>query len=261
MAVATAQSNLALARADRIAQQKTCLRVVDALIALSGVPASAISALLPPLQPTAAPDIAAVMPFAPPLTPALPATVLLAHPGVVAAEREAAARWSEIAVKRAERLPRIDLAGILTGQWLRVLGSSSSFGTNSLGLDLSAPLLDNGAGRANVRVADADYRGSVATLAFALGTAVRDIEDALAAQQSAVERVEASRHAVEAARFTFWANEARWRAGAIALFELEDSRRQFNRAQESAITAAGSSAAGGWSCGVRGFLPRAMSSE
>ena len=53
---------------------------------------------------------------APEFTPALPASVLLAHPLVIAAERESAARWSEIAVARADRLPRIDLAAALSQQ-------------------------------------------------------------------------------------------------------------------------------------------------
>src|SRR3546814_15484807 len=64
------------------------------------------------------------------------------------------------------------------------------------------------------------------------------VEDALAGQQSAQQRVVTSRQAVEAARAALRANEARWRAGAISMFELEDSRRQFNAAQESAIAAA-----------------------
>src|SRR3546814_15085004 len=64
------------------------------------------------------------------------------------------------------------------------------------------------------------------------------VEDALAGQQSAQQRVVTSRQAVEAARAALRANEARWRAGAISMFEREDSRRQLNGAQESAIAAA-----------------------
>lgn len=50
--------------------------------------------------------------------------------------------------------------------------------------------------------------------------------------------METSRQAVDAARIALGANEARWRAGVISRFELEDSRRQFNLVQESAIAAA-----------------------
>lgn len=226
-AVATAQGNLASARTERIAQEEICRRHVDALVALSGLDAEAVSRLAP-----------GDMPAPPPFAPALPATILLRHAGVVAAEREVAARWSEIAVARAERLPRIDLTALLTGQWLRALGSSDSWVSGSIGAGLTAPLHDGGAGAANVRLAEASYREAVAQLVFAVRTAVRDIEDALAAQQSAAARIETSGEAIEAARFTLAASEALWRAGSIAQLELEEARRQSNRAQESAVVAA-----------------------
>lgn len=235
VAVATTQSNLASARTERIAQEETCRRLVDALVALSGLDAATILRLLPR-------DVLANgdmrMPTPPPFAPALPATILLRHAGVVAAEREVAARWSEIAVARAERLPRIDLTALLTGQWLRALGSSDSYVSSSIGAGLTAPLYDGGAGAAKVRLAEASYREAVAQLALAVRTAVRDVEDALAAQQSAAARIETSRDALTAAGFTLSASEARWRAGSIAQLELEEARRQSNRAQESAVVAA-----------------------
>jgi NodT family efflux transporter outer membrane factor (OMF) lipoprotein len=233
-AVATARSNLASARTERIAQEESCRRLVDALVALSGLDAATISQLLP--RATAQHD--GNMPAPPPFAPALPATVLLRHPGVVAAEREVAARWSEIAVARAEWLPRIDLTALLTGQWLRALGSSDSWANGSIGAGLTTPLFDGGAGAANVRLAEASYREAAAQLVFAVRTAVRDVEDALAAQQSAAARIETSREALAAAQFTLSASEARWRAGSIAQLELEEARRQSNRAQESAVVAA-----------------------
>src|SRR5690606_10380898 len=102
----------------------------------------------------------------------------------------------------------------------------------------SAPLFDGGAGKAEVSRADASYREAVATLNATIRQAVRDIEDGLVAQDSAMRRAEVSLSALSAARYTLRANEARRRAGSIGAFELEDSRRQLNRAQESAIVAA-----------------------
>lgn len=235
VAVANAQSNLASARTERIAQEEACRRLTDALVALSGLDAVTILTLLPR-------DVSTTgemqMPTPPPFAPALPATILLRHAGVVAAEREVAARWSEIAVARAERLPRIDLTALLTGQWLRALGSSDSYVSGSIGTGLTAPLYDGGAGAAKVRLAEASYREAVAQLALAVRTAARDVEDALAAQQSAAARIVTSRDALTAAQFTLSASEARWRAGSIAQLELEEARRQSNRAQESAVVAA-----------------------
>ena len=258
--VATAESNLAAVRVDRITQEQVSRQTVDALVALSGRQASEVrSTVAMPVaardsDPTPAPaptpslsmlsvattqtQLSALMPAAPAAVPGLPATVLLAHPSVVAAEREVAARWSEIGVARAERLPRLDLSAVLTGQWIRARGSSASFVTGSAGPGLSVPVLDGGEGRAGVVQAKAAYREAVATLDVTLRQAVRDIEDGLAAQDSAVRRVEQSRTAISAARLTLRANEARRRAGSIGAFELEDARRQLNRAQESAIGAA-----------------------
>lgn len=244
--VSTARSNLASAETDRISQRETCSREVDALVAVSGVEAVTIRSLLPEPSETgvrstspATPGggLAGVIPAAPPIRPGLPATVLLGHPSVVAAEREVSARWLEIGVARAERMPRIDLAAILTGQWIRALGTTTSFTTWSAGPQLTGTLFDAGAGAANVRNAQARYREAVATLQGAVRTAVREIEDGLAAKQSAEQRIVTSRQAVAEARFALTANEARRRAGSISQFELEESRRQFNRAQESAIAA------------------------
>jgi NodT family efflux transporter outer membrane factor (OMF) lipoprotein len=252
---ANAASNLAAARTNRVAQQEACARLVNELVALAGRDASAIRmllgapeiriAVLPPTQtqtrrlaPIPDVDAGTIIPEPPPLTLALPAAILLEHPNVVAAEREAAARWAEIGVARADRLPRIDLVGLLTGNWIQVLGSASSFDTWSAGAELSGPLFDGGAGAANVRGAQARYREAAEALRAAVRAATRDVEDALAGQQSAQQRVITSHQAVQAARAALRANEARWRAGAISMFELEDSRRQFNAAQESAIAAA-----------------------
>ncbi|PTW47951.1 NodT family efflux transporter outer membrane factor (OMF) lipoprotein [Sphingomonas faeni] len=244
VALATAQSNLASARTDRIAQEENCLRLIDALVALSGVEATKVRDLVA-LHPhgTATRDTGEVtnepwLPVPPSSGLALPATVLLENPGVMAAENEAAARWSEVAVARAERLPRVDLAAVLTGQWIRALGSDTSFMTNSLGATLSGPLFDGGAGAGNVRRAQAAYREAVAQLSLTVRITIRDIEDALAARQSAALRIVTTQENLDAARFALDANAARWRAGAISQFELEDSRRQFNRAQQGVIAAA-----------------------
>src|SRR3546814_12091626 len=89
---------------------------------------------------------------------------------------------------------------LLTGNWIRMLGSTTSFDTWSTGAELSGPLFDGGTGAANVRGAQARYREAAEALRGAVRTATRDVEDALAGQQSAQQRVVTSRQAVEAAR-------------------------------------------------------------
>ncbi len=243
--VAAAESRLASARTDLALQEEACSRIVAGLVALSGLEPARVREILRPGNPDPNPgpnpgplDMAASLPAPPPYVPALPATVLLGHPAIVAAEREVAARWSEIEVARAERLPRLDLAAALSGQWIHALGSGASFVSGSIGAGLSGPLLDGGAGAARVQGAEAEHREALAQLHGAIRVAVRDVEYGLAARQSADRRMETTRAALEAAQFALRANEARWRAGAIAQYELEESRRQYNQAQESVVVAA-----------------------
>ncbi len=246
---ASALSALASARTNRLSQEETCMTLVDALVALSGREATTIRRLMsrPPLPfggaSTASAigqqhEAAGIVPTAPPARPDLPATVLLQHPAVRSAERELAASYAEIGVARAERLPRVDLSALLTGQWIRTLGSTIHFDTWSAGAAASVPIFDAGLGAANVDGAEARYRVALTGLASTLRTATRDVEDSLAALSSAEQRADTSRQAADAAAVALRANEARYRAGAISLFELEGSRRQFNGAQESAIAAA-----------------------
>jgi outer membrane protein TolC len=177
------------------------------------------------------------MPQAPATAPELPATVLAGHPNVVSADREAVAAWEEIGVARANRLPRLNLAALLTGQWIRAAGSSFDVTTWSIGPSLTGTLFDGGAGAANVSAADARYRRALASLQGTLRSTVQDVENALAAQVSAQARTASAGDAVAAARTTLQATEAQWQAGAISLFELEDSRRQFASAQDAEISA------------------------
>ncbi len=242
--VATARTNLAAAETDRAAQGEQCAREINALAALSGVGAAEIRAALPqagesePWVSGVGVSIADVIPEAPPIRPVLPAVVLLSHPGVAAAEREMQARWAEIDVARADRLPRIDLAAVLTGQWIDAMGEATNFTTWSVGPQLSGVLFDGGAGAASVRNADARYREAVATLEGEVRAAIQGVEDGLAAAHSADERFATSLEAVDAARLALEANEARWRVGAGTQFEREESRRLYSRAQESLIAAA-----------------------
>lgn len=262
VALATAQSNLASARTDRIAQDEACRLLIDALVALSGRDAVTVRDLfvVHPLTVSDAGTVSAGtlpwLPSPPPYRPALPAIMLLGNPGVRAAESELAARWSEIAVARAERMPRIDIAAVFTGQWIRALGSESSFTSNSFGASLSAPLFDGGARAANVRGAQAAYQAALAQFTLVVRTTIRDVEDALAVQQSAFQRQGTSREMLDTAGFALTANEARWRAGAISQFELEESRRQFNRAQQGMI-AASADLARAWVALVRRTGPTA----
>ncbi len=230
--VARAISGIATVRTNLASQQEQCARQIHALVALSGKNASTVRQQV--LGAGTTPDF---MPQPPASAPELPATVLAHHPSVISSDREAAAAWADIGVARADRLPRLDLAAILTGQWIRAAGSTLNFTTWSVGPSLTGTLLDGGAGAANVSAAQARYRQSVASLRGTLRTTVEDVENALAAQTSAQDRTASAREATDAAHTTLVASEGQWSAGAVSLFELEDSRRQYAAAQDAEISA------------------------
>jgi multidrug efflux system outer membrane protein len=237
---ARAVSGLAAVRVNLETQTEQCARYLNALVALSGREGAAVRTLLAlPLTDASAQDgTEAVMPRAPAFQSRLPATVLANHPSVLAAARDADAARADIAVARADHLPRLDLSALLAGQWLNAAGTSLYATTWSLGPALSAVLFDGGAGAANISAAEARWRGASATLRGALRNAVQDTENALAAAASADARMAPAQESVDAARRVLDALQAQWQVGAVSLFELEDARRQFATAQDNAITAA-----------------------
>lgn len=237
---ARARSGLAAARTTLATRQRQCSGHLNTLVALSGRDAAGVGALMEePVAANASPALPRyaewLMPAAPKVKLALPATVLAGHPGVLAAEAELAAAWADIAVARAERLPRLDLGAALSGQWLRA-GSQGDAGW-SFGPAFSMPLFDGGRGAAAVAAGQARYRLALATLQGAVRDAARDVENALAAIQSADTRLVTTRDAVDAAQAAFDATDAMWRAGATSLFVLEDARRLLASAQNDAIAA------------------------
>lgn len=236
---ARAQSGLAAARTALAMRNEACARNLNALVAVTGQPRGTVQVVVAlDTQAVSVSDLVAAIPAPPAVQLALPATVLMAHPAVVAAEREAAAAWSDVAVARAERLPRLDLGAALSGQWLRAAGQSLSETVWSLGPTLGGPLFDGGRGAANVAAAQARYRAAEANLRLAVRAAAQDVENAMAAIESATQRRRGTLDAVTAAQRVLDATQARWNVGAVSLFEVEDARRQLAQAQDSAIAAA-----------------------
>ena len=230
-----ATSSLASAHTDAALLEQECGRQTYALQALTG--SFEIRSIVLGSGKELRDNTSTFMPDPLPRQPPLPATVLAHHPDLLAADREAAAAWSDIAVARAARLPRIDLSALLTGNWLRAAGSTLDLSTWSFGSTLTAPLFDGGAGASNVEAGEARYRATVARLRHVVRRVVQEVEQALAFEDSGRVRVISAQEALSAARDTFLVTERRWRAGATSLFELEDARRQQSAAEDAAIAA------------------------
>ena len=252
-----ATNDVEQARTNALAQQELCGRTLNALVALSGLEPDEVRKALsqPPLSGTRACRIerfessgrcdlledsgTSVVVAAPPrIGLAVPAVVLAENPSVVSAQRELAAAHADLDAARASRYPSLNLATLLTGQWLRFGGQALDFATWSAGAVLSAPLLDGGAATANIDGAEARYREALARTIAILRSSEQDIENALLATTSAERRCETTQRAATAAATSTRIVQLQWQAGATTLLDLEDSRRQYAVAVQSAITAA-----------------------
>lgn len=238
-----AQSGLAAARTALAMRAEDCARTLNALVAASGQSRRSVQSLISlesdrALTPHTVSVLVAAFPAPPPVQLAMPAITLAAHPEVQAAEREVAAAWSDIAVSKAERLPRLDLSAGLSGQWLRAGGQAFNETIWSLGPMLSGSLFDGGRTASNVSAAEARYRAATENLRMVVRKAAQDVENAMAAISSATQRRRSTLDTVGAAQRVLDATQARWDAGAVSLFEVEDARRQLAAAHESAVAAA-----------------------
>ncbi|HJU77893.1 MAG TPA: efflux transporter outer membrane subunit [Sphingomicrobium sp.] len=159
--------------------------------------------------------------------------VLLRRPDVVEAEYQLRAANAQIGAARAALFPRISLTGLLgfASTALTSLFTGGSFGW-SAGANASYTIFQAGAGRANVRLTEAQRDAAVAAYQKAIQTAFREVADALArrgtmdAQLSAIQRQQA------AAADYYLLSEARYRAGVDDFLSSLVAQRSYYQAQQ-----------------------------
>lgn len=166
----------------------------------------------------------------------VPAQVLAQRPDVAAAERELAATLADATQARAQRYPRVSLAGSIGPSRFETGGVRSSDTLWSIGpVSVSLPLFDGGTRRANAEAAQAAYDAAAVRYAARLRTAVREVEEALVALQSTGARGDDARTAADGFERSYRAVESRYKGGLASLFELEDARRSAVAAQSALI--------------------------
>lgn len=226
---ALARASAAQGRVSLLQQGAACDSQTKALVALTGVPEPELRAALG-ASGARVPQAAA---FA---VDQVPAEALAQRPDLANAAREVMAASADLHEADAQRYPRIRLAGSIGA--VRVsAGPGSSDGTVwSLGpLQLTLPVFDAGARRANVQAALARHDAAASNYRAALRTAVRDVEQALVGLHSTASRAQDAQDAADGFRASFLAAQARHRGGLASLFELEDARRSDVQAQTTLI--------------------------
>jgi multidrug efflux system outer membrane protein len=218
-----AEQVLTGAQAD-VARQTTALaQDINALQLLVGAPIQ--PGLLPKSIDEAAPTVAQ-------LPAGLDSSILLRRPDVVEAEYQLRAANAEIGAARAALFPRISLTGLLglASEALTKLFTGGAFGW-SVGADASYTIFLGGAGRANVRLTQAERNAAVADYQKAIQTAFREVADALARRGTMGSELNARREQAAAAADSLRLSEARYRAGIENFLATLDAQRSSYSAQ------------------------------
>jgi len=165
----------------------------------------------------------------------VPARALSQRPDVAAAERELAAASGDIGLAEADRYPRISLSGSI-GYVATKVGDVNVHGSTwSYGPQLSVPIFDAGRRAANAQSAKARYAETLATYQGLTRRAVREVEEALVRIKSANDRTTDALAALNGYVAYLRAAEARVKAGAGSLVELEEARRSVVASQGVAV--------------------------
>lgn len=160
------------------------------------------------------------------LAAGMPSELLMRRPDIRAAEHRLRARNASIGAARAAFFPRISLTGLL--------GSSSSelsglFGSGqrawSFTPQVTLPIFDGGANRANLDVAMLRKDIAVAAYEHAIQTAFREVSDALAAVDTLRREEDAQRAVALASTQARRLSELRYRGGVDDHLRYLDAQR------------------------------------
>jgi NodT family efflux transporter outer membrane factor (OMF) lipoprotein len=164
----------------------------------------------------------------------IPARTLRQRPDVRAAEQRIQAALSRLSAADAARYPGFALSGSLGLSALSLSGltSGASVASALLG-SISAPLLDGGAARAQIRVQEAALEQARVAYEAAVLTALRDVEGALVALQGDRARQLNLQNAATAAANAALLAQQRYASGLIDFQTVLQTQRTLLVAQDS----------------------------
>ena len=221
------------ARASYAQQKRQRLQDENALALLLGAP-------LPPSVMTTA---SASSPLdsvkgMPELPVGLPSDLLTERPDIRQAEQTLIGANANIGAARAAFFPRITLtaqAGSVSNELSGLFKSGTTAFT--LAPQLTLPIFDAGANRANLEASRASRDIAVAQYEKSIQSAFREVADALAGRETLGEQLRAQRAQAEAEGVRFKLSDLRYRNGIASALDLLDSQRSLFSAQQLAVQA------------------------
>lgn len=226
---ALARASTALGQMNLVQQRAVCESQIKALVALTATPETELRMALGP----STGKIAQAEAFIP---DQLPAQALVQRPDLANAAQEVLAASADISASNAQRYPRIALSGSIGTARMQMAMGNNEGTVWSLGpIQLTLPVFDAGARRANIQAAQARHEAALSNYRAALRNAVRDVEQALLVLHSTADRAQDAQIAAESFRASLRATQARQQSGLASLFELEDALRSDGQAQTAVI--------------------------
>ena len=224
-----AEEVLTAAQADLARQRTAVAQDVNLLQLLVGTPIDA--KLLPGSIDEAAPTVAE-------LPAGLDSYILLRRPDVLEAEYQLRAANAQIGAARAALFPRISLTGLLgfASGALTKLFTGGAFGWQT-SADATYPIFNAGAGRANVRLTEAQRAAAIAAYQKAIQTAFREVSDALARRGTIEDELSARQRQQAAAADVYLLTEARYKSGIDSFLDSLDAQRSYYAAQQILVQA------------------------
>ncbi|MDD2989505.1 MAG: efflux transporter outer membrane subunit [Zoogloea sp.] len=200
----------------------------NALVLLAGAPLP--DSLLPP---AGLDSVTALRP----LPAGLPSTVLQERPDVLAAERALRAANASIGAARAAFFPRISLTAT-AGSASTSLGGLFAAGSGAWTFipQVSLPIFDGGANRANLQVAEADRNIALARYEQTVQSAFREVADALAQRATVDTRLDAQQKLVDATAASYRLSEARYLKGVDSYLSTLDAQRSLYAARQNLVS-------------------------
>jgi NodT family efflux transporter outer membrane factor (OMF) lipoprotein len=167
-----------------------------------------------------------------------PAQTLRQRPDVRAAEQRIGAALARVSVAQAALYPRFSIGGSLglSSLTLDALTSGASI-FKSLIASVSLPLFDAGASRAQIRAQEAALEQARANYQGAVLTALKDVEDALAALSGDQARLVHLRKAADSAATAALLAQQRYSSGIIDFQTVLQTQRTLLTAQDSVASA------------------------
>jgi len=171
-----------------------------------------------------------------PVPTGLDSYVLLRRPDVLQAEYQLRSANAQIGAARAALFPRITLTGLLgfASSALAKLFTGGALGW-SAGADAAYTIFQGGAGRANVRLSEAQRNAAIATYQRAIQSAFRDVADALARRGTMNDEIVARQRDQAAAADNYTLTEARYRAGIDPFLAVLVAQRSYYSAQQQMV--------------------------